>query len=68
VTYATSFDRIDIGHGRWEIRHRGTDQIAGQLLTNPTGFELLDRQDNDLGSFKTIAEALRALHGTSWYL
>lgn len=63
MTYATSFDRVNIGQGRWEIRHHGTSQIAGQLLTNPTGFELLDSQDNDLGSFPTIEDALRALNG-----
>ncbi|GAB3584020.1 hypothetical protein GCM10027406_29690 [Leifsonia lichenia] len=61
MTYTEAFDIVDAGEGRWDIQLRETLLIAGQVWRTAAGFLLWDWADRQLGTFPSLAEALRTL-------
>lgn len=59
------FYLVEVGHGRWVVRHQITDMFAGSLLRTTGGFRLKNEQGRTLGNFATIDDALRGLYQTA---
>lgn len=61
MTYAEAFDVIDVGEGRWDIQWRRSLTVVGQVWSTSGGFLLWDWADRQLGTFASLADALRTL-------
>ncbi len=61
MTFAEGFEVLDAGEGRWDVQLRETFLVAGQIWRTATGYLLRDWADRELGTFSSLADALRAL-------
>lgn len=62
MSYTEYFSIIDAGEGRWLVRHRYTDELAGLIARTRSGFVLSDDNHRSLGTFSTMDDALRGLY------
>lgn len=61
MTYTKAFDIVDAGEGRWDIQLHETFLVAGRVWRTAAGFLLWDWADRQLGTFPSLADALRTL-------
>ncbi|NEM91408.1 hypothetical protein [Galbitalea soli] len=64
VTMTELFFLVDAGEGRWYVRHQLTDEPAGSILRTSRGYALMNTEKRPLGTYDTIADALRSLYAT----
>jgi hypothetical protein len=62
MTHIEWFYTVQVGEGRWVVRHHLTDSLAGSIKQTAHGFRLRDEQARDLGGFDSIAQALEGLY------
>jgi hypothetical protein len=65
MNHAELFYLDDAGIGRWVVKHRITDERAGDLVRTPSGLILRDDEASMLGRFKSVDDALDALYATA---
>ena len=58
------FDVVETGENSWEVRHEGTELVAGLLKKDGDSYALTDSAEKDLGSFDSVDEALTVLYGS----
>ena len=56
------FYLLEVGHGRWVIRHQITDLFAGALLRTAGGFRLKNEHGRTIGNFASIDDAIAGLY------
>jgi hypothetical protein len=61
MTYSDEFEIIQAGDGRWDVQRRESLLVAGQVWRTASGYLLWDWADRQLGTFRSLADALTAL-------
>lgn len=56
------FSLAEDGHGRWTIRHKITDILAGTILRTSGGFRLKNEHNRTVGNFESIEAAIAGLY------
>ncbi|MEF2979293.1 hypothetical protein [Subtercola sp. YIM 133946] len=74
LAFSEFFYLVHAGQGRWQIKHRITDEPAGVIRRHShgtgtgsgtgdgPGFDLCDEDDRVIASFDTIEQALAGLY------
>ena len=58
------FYLVEVGHGRWVIRHQITDTFAGTVLRTTGGYRLRNENARTIGNFESIEDAIAGLYAT----
>ena len=58
------FYLVEVGHGRWVIRHQITDVFAGTVLRTTGGYRLRNENARTIGNFESIEAAIAGLYAT----
>ena len=58
------FYLVEVGHGRWVIRHQITDVFAGTVLRTTGGYRLRNENARTIGNFESIEDAIAGLYAT----
>ncbi|MEA9986793.1 hypothetical protein [Subtercola sp. RTI3] len=64
LAFSEFFYLVHAGQGRWVIRHRLTDELAGTVTRTGAGFALLDDEARPVGESVSIEGALGQLYAT----
>jgi hypothetical protein len=61
MSHNDEFEIIQAGEGRWDVQRRGSLLVAGQVWSTASGYLLWDWADRQLGTFRSLADAIGAL-------